>query len=63
MSNLRIPGPTPIPPEIQEAMATQMFNHRGPTFSNHIEEATDKLQHFFQTTNDLLLLTASGTGG
>lgn len=63
MSNLRIPGPTPVPPEIQEAMATQMFNHRGPAFSKHIGEATEKLQDFFQTTNDLLLLTASGTGG
>ncbi len=31
--NLRIPGPTPIPPEVAEAMARPMINHRGPEFA------------------------------
>jgi len=30
---LRIPGPTPIPNEILQAMTTQMINHRGPQFA------------------------------
>ena len=62
MANLRIPGPTPIPPEVQEAMSRQMFNHRGPQFASTMARVTEKLQHFFQTTNDLYLLSASGTG-
>ena len=28
--NLRIPGPTALPPSVREAGARQMINHRGP---------------------------------
>lgn len=59
---LRIPGPTPIPDAVREAMAQQMINHRGPEFAELIERVTARLKTFFQTSNDLLLLTASGTG-
>src|SRR2546430_1858207 len=62
MTNLRIPGPTPLPPQIQEAMQGQMINHRGREFGAIIHEVTEGLQHFYQTTNDLLILTGSGTG-
>ena len=60
---LRIPGPTPIPDPVREAMARQMINHRGPEFAELIGSVTRRLKSFFQTSNDLLLLTASGTGG
>ena len=30
--HLRIPGPTPCPEEVLEAMTAQMINHRGPAF-------------------------------
>ncbi|GCE12326.1 pyridoxal-phosphate-dependent aminotransferase family protein [Tengunoibacter tsumagoiensis] len=61
--NLRVPGPTPIPPEIMEAQAAQMINHRGPEFSAIMKRVTPRLQYFFQTTAPVLTYPASGTGG
>lgn len=61
--NLRIPGPTPCPPEVREAMARQMINHRGPEFRELIRRVTGRLQTVFETQNDVLILTSSGTGG
>jgi aspartate aminotransferase-like enzyme len=44
-------------------MAWQMVNHRGPEFHQLLTEVTAGLKKVFQTKNDLLLLTGSGTGG
>jgi len=63
MENLRIPGPTPCPPEVLEAMGQQMVNHRGPEVQQALKDITDKLKILFQTQNDIFLLTGSGTGG
>ena len=63
MGQLRIPGPTPCPTEVLQAMARPMINHRGPEFAQIIHDVTDKLKQLFQTKNDLFLLTCSGTGG
>jgi len=60
---LRIPGPTPCPPEALEAMGRQMMNHRGPEFGKILNSVTEKLKQAFQTRGDVLVLTASGTGG
>jgi aspartate aminotransferase-like enzyme len=63
MGQLRIPGPTPCPPEVLQAMAGQMINHRGPEFGEMLQDITARLKQLFQTKNDLYLLTCSGTGG
>jgi aspartate aminotransferase-like enzyme len=63
MTQLRVPGPTPCPPEVLKAMAWQMVNHRGPEYHEMIAEVTENMKKVFQTKNDLLLLTGSGTGG
>ena len=63
MEQLRIPGPTPIPDDVRQAMARQMINHRGPEFAETINRATNNLKTFFQTGNDVFILTGSGTGG
>lgn len=60
---LRIPGPTPCPPEVLAAMGRQMINHRGKEFAEIIQGVTTKLKQLFQTKNDVFLLTGSGTGG
>ena len=60
--NLRIPGPTPVPEDIVEAMANPMINHRGPEFLDLLSRTTDRLKQVFMTRNDLYVLTASGTG-
>lgn len=63
MDNLRIPGPTPCPPEILAAMARPMINHRGPEFAQILTRVTDMLKQCFQTKTDVFILTGSGTGG
>jgi len=63
MAQLRIPGPTPCPPEVLKAMARPMINHRGAEFHQLINDVTEKMKQVFQTKNDLYLLTGSGTGG
>lgn len=60
---LRIPGPTPLPDAVREALSRDMINHRGPEFAALIAEVTARLKPWFGTKNDLLTLTASGTGG
>ena len=61
--NLRIPGPTPVPPDILEAVAHPMVNHRGREFAALISRVAERLKDWFQTSNDVLILSASGTGG
>ena len=63
MVNLRTPGPTPCPDEVLQAMAWQMVNHRGPEFQQMFSKITANLKKLFQTRNDILLFTCSGTGG
>src|SRR2546421_1845482 len=63
VQNLRIPGPTPVPPEILATMAQPMINHRGPEFAAIMRRVTTRLQYFFQTTSPVLTYPASGTGG
>lgn len=60
---LRIPGPTPCPPQALEAMARQMINHRGTEFGKILRSVTEKLKQAFQTKGDVFVLTVSGTGG
>jgi len=60
---LRIPGPTPCPPQALEAMGRQMINHRGGEFGKILNSITEKLRQAFQTKGDVFVLTASGTGG
>ena len=63
MGQMRVPGPTPCPPEVLQALGWQMINHRGPEFDELINGVTAKLKQIFQTKKDLYLLTCSGTGG
>ena len=63
MEQLRIPGPTPLPEEVLQALSRQMINHRGPEFRRLFLDTTEKIKKVFQTKNDLYLFTGSGTGG
>ena len=62
MANLRIPGPTPCPPEVLAAAAGEMINHRGPAFAEMLERLTSGMQPFFGTDQEIMLISASGTG-
>ena len=63
MENLRIPGPTPCPADVLQAMTKQMINHRGEEFRQILTRVTANLKELFQTKGDVFLLTSSGTGG
>ena len=60
---LRVPGPTPCPPQALQALGRQMINHRGEEFAKILNSTTGKLKQAFQTKGDVFLLTSSGTGG
>ena len=60
---LMIPGPTPVPPAVLRACARPMMNHRGPEFKRILLETHARLKQIFQCRNDVITLTASGTGG
>ncbi|MFA5145415.1 MAG: alanine--glyoxylate aminotransferase family protein [Candidatus Omnitrophota bacterium] len=59
---LLTPGPTPLPPEVCEAMARPIIHHRTPQFQAVLKEAVEGLKYVFQTNNDIFILTSSGTG-
>ena len=61
--NLRIPGPTQLPPSVREAGGRQMINHRGTEFAALIGRIDRRMRVFFGTSQEVLLLTAAGTGG
>jgi aspartate aminotransferase-like enzyme len=60
---LRIPGPTPLPERVVRAASKPMIDHRGPEFAEVLAEVTAGAKRVFETGNDLLVLTASGSGG
>src|SRR5262245_12197788 len=62
-TQLRIPGPTPLPERVVRSMNRPMIDHRGPEFAAILAEITSGAKRVFKTKNDLLLLTSSGTGG
>jgi len=59
---LMIPGPTPVPESVLLAQAKHLIGHRSGEFSEIMAEVTDGLKWLHQTQNDVLILTASGTG-
>jgi aspartate aminotransferase-like enzyme len=61
--NLRIPGPTALPPTVREAGARQMINHRGPEFAAMLRRIVDGMKPFFGTSGDPVILSCAGTGG
>lgn len=61
---LMLPGPTPIPPTVVQALGRPMINHRGPEFGAMYRDCIDGIRWLYQTTGDVFLMGASsGTGG
>jgi len=61
--NLRIPGPTSLPPSVKEAGGRQMINHRGPEFKALLERLQAGMKPYFGTTGEIAILSCAGTGG
>src|SRR6266536_3039006 len=56
------PGPTPVPPEVLEALSRQVVHHRGPDFRVVLKRCLQRLKQVFRTSSEVLLFTCSGTG-
>ena len=56
------PGPTPIPAEVASKEALPILHHRTNEFGAIFTEVIEGLKYVFQTKNDVLLMTCSGTG-
>src|ERR1035437_6085211 len=61
-TRLFTPGPTPLLPAAQFAMAAADMHHRTPEFRALFLKVLAQLKVFVGTKNDLLLLSSSGTG-
>ena len=61
-TRLFTPGPTPLLPAAQFAMAAADIHHRPPEFRALFQKVLAQLKVFVGTKNDLLLLSSSGTG-
>jgi aspartate aminotransferase-like enzyme len=60
--NLRVPGPTPLPPDVLEAQSAPMIDHRGTEFGEMLREISPAIAGLIGTGEEVLLLTGSGTG-
>lgn len=60
---LMTPGPTPVPPAVLSALAEPIVHHRGPDFRIVFARLLRRLREVCRTGSDVLLFTASGTGG
>jgi aspartate aminotransferase-like enzyme len=57
-----LPGPTNVPNRVINAMLTPMINHRSDDFRKLYKDIVNKTQTVFETENDIVVLTTSGTG-
>jgi aspartate aminotransferase-like enzyme len=56
------PGPAPVPEDVLLELARPVIHHRSSEAKDVITEVTGGLKSVFQTQNDVMILTASGTG-
>jgi serine---pyruvate transaminase len=59
---LMTPGPAMVPEDVLLELARPVIHHRSAEAKEVITEVVDGLKHVFQTRNEVLILTASGTG-
>ncbi len=59
---LMTPGPAPVPEDVLLELARPVIHHRSAEAKAVITEVAAGLKTVFQTENDVMILTASGTG-
>jgi aspartate aminotransferase-like enzyme len=57
------PGPTPVPEAVRLRMAEAVLHHRTPAFEQIFGRVRDGLKWVFQTQNEVLCLSGTGTAG
>src|SRR5205823_13702724 len=61
-NRLFTPGPTPLLPAAQNAMAAFTAHHRTADFKTLYTRVLADMKDFIGTSNDLLVIASSGTG-
>jgi serine---pyruvate transaminase len=56
------PGPTPIPPEVSSKEGLPVLHHRTTEFQQFFAEVVQGLKYVFQTKNDVVIMSSSGSG-
>src|SRR6188768_4099525 len=56
------PGPTAVPAEVLETQARPLIHHRTEEFRQALTASMRGLQYVLETTNPVVILTASGSG-
>ena len=59
---IMLPGPTNVPERVMNAMMTPVMGHRTPDFSALMKNIVEKSKQVYQTSGDIIVFTASGTG-
>ena len=59
---LLTPGPTPLPPQVREALGRQIIHHRTGAYRAIFKRVVQRMQAVMQTSHSVLTLTGSGTG-
>ncbi|MBK5256176.1 MAG: alanine--glyoxylate aminotransferase family protein, partial [Vicinamibacteria bacterium] len=62
-TRLFTPGPTPLSPAVLQAMGRNIPHHRSDEFRAIFKGAREGLQRFLKTSQDVLILSCSGSGG
>jgi aspartate aminotransferase-like enzyme len=61
--NVLAPGPVNLHPRVREALALPMIHHRTPEFDALLKRVLTRLRNVFQTSQNVFLLTSTGSGG
>jgi alanine-glyoxylate transaminase/serine-glyoxylate transaminase/serine-pyruvate transaminase len=59
---LQIPGPTPVPERVRQAMDRDVIDHRGPDFASLGQACLQGCRTLFKTSGPVIIYPASGTG-
>ncbi len=59
---LMTPGPSPLAPQVREALGKDIIHHRTEEFRSILQEAHQGLKDVFMTKNPVLIFASSGTG-
>ncbi len=62
-TKLMTPGPTPLSPQVIEALGQQVLHHRTKEYADVFSRLSRDLKYVFATEYPVITLTASGTGG
>ncbi len=60
---LLIPGPTPLPQDVIQAMNRDMISHRSEEYGEIFGEILTSVKEIFGTEKDIIFFPSSGTGG